>query len=431
MLKSGSCDCAVNESCVQDQILLVSPDSQPIVGNRLHWEHTIWGSHPKWVVEPCLDRIEQAISPHIQQLWASRCSRMTTQDIDIEFLAEGAFNKTYTATRAPCWHRQSYIVRISLPVDAYYKTVSEVATIKYLRAHTSIPIPEVFSWDASDQNPIGFEWILMERVIGLPLQEVWYPEHKVGSVGWHIKERTVELLADAVAQMWRLRFPVGGSLYVADEVGVPGPVDVPGPADVSGLVDNYQTLPERIPVKVGREVSLEFFWEDHLHLTGIERGPFSSSRPWLESRLRFVMADAEKVMYHVQGIDKGEMKQAICMKEVAERLLHQLPNFIPMPLESTLPESFALCHADFSGHNILVDHNGTLVSIIDWECTNALPTWSACQVPDVIDSIDPRTEKPREEDYGDVALYLEDLESYELAKLRRLFLARMSDIEPS
>ena len=210
----------------------------------------------------------------------------------------------------------------------------------------------------------------MERVIGLPLQEVWYPENKVGSVGWHIKERTVELLAGAVAQMWRLRFPVGGSLYLADRVGVPGPADVPG------LVDNYQTLPERIPVKVGRVVSLEFFWENHLHLTGIERGPFSSSRPWLESRLRFVMADAEKVMYHVQGIDKGEMKQAIFMKEVAERLLRQLPNFIPMPQESTPPESFALCHSDLSGHNILVDHIGTLVSIIDWECTNALPTWS-------------------------------------------------------
>ena len=250
---------------VVDQPPPVSPNSQPVeelAGNRLLWEHTIWGSHPKWVVEPNMARI----ASHLQQLWTSSCN----------------------LTLAPRWGRhQSYIIRVSLPVDAYYKTASEVATIKYLHAHTSIPIPDVFAWDASDDNPIGFEWILMERVSGIPLQEVWYPEHMAGSVDWHIKERTVERLAEVVAQMWRLRFPVGGSLYLADGTGVPGPAD------------NGLALSDNISVTVGRVVSLEFFWENHLQLTGIERGPFRSSGPWLESRLRFVIADAERVTKQV------------------------------------------------------------------------------------------------------------------------------------
>jgi len=411
----------VIDSRLQNPPPPVSSISQPaeVSGNRLRWESSIWGSHPNWVVEPSMARIEEAIAPHLQQLQTSSRSLAPAHDIDIEFLAEGAFNKTYTATLATRSHCQSYIVRVSLPVDAYYKMASEVATIKYLRTQTSIPIPEVFAWDAGYENPIGYEWMLMERVAGLPLREVWYPENKTGSVDWDIKQRTVEAIAESVAQMWRLKFPVGGSLYLADGIGVPG------------TVYNDLTRSEPIFVTVGRVVALEFFWENHLQLTGIERGPFRSSGPWLESRLRFVIADAERLMNQAQ-IGKSELEQAVFMKMAADRLLRQLPDFFPLPQAqgNTPHESFALSHPDLTGHNILVDPSGALVSIIDWECTNALPTWAACQIPYLLDSLPPRTEKPREEDYSD-SLYLEHLEEYEQTILRQLFLARMSEIEPS
>lgn len=44
------------------------------------------------------------------------------------------------------------------------KTESEVATMRYLREHTSIPVPEVYQYDANPYNRLGGEYILMSKV---------------------------------------------------------------------------------------------------------------------------------------------------------------------------------------------------------------------------------------------------------------------------
>ena len=44
------------------------------------------------------------------------------------------------------------------------KTESEVATMQYLRTKTSIPVPDVYHYDANPYNPLGGEYILMSQV---------------------------------------------------------------------------------------------------------------------------------------------------------------------------------------------------------------------------------------------------------------------------
>ena len=44
------------------------------------------------------------------------------------------------------------------------KTESEVATMRYLREHTDIPVPEVYQYDANPYNRLGGEYILMSKV---------------------------------------------------------------------------------------------------------------------------------------------------------------------------------------------------------------------------------------------------------------------------
>lgn len=44
------------------------------------------------------------------------------------------------------------------------KTESEVATMHYLRQHTSIPVPEVYHYDSNPYNRLGGEFILMSKV---------------------------------------------------------------------------------------------------------------------------------------------------------------------------------------------------------------------------------------------------------------------------
>ena len=44
------------------------------------------------------------------------------------------------------------------------KTESEVATMRYLRERTSIPVPTVYHYDSNPYNRLGGEYILMSKV---------------------------------------------------------------------------------------------------------------------------------------------------------------------------------------------------------------------------------------------------------------------------
>ena len=70
-------------------------------------------------------------------------------------------------------------MRVSLPVEPFFKTESEAATLSYIRTHTSIPVPEVIEWDSSADNPLGFEWVLVDKVEG-----VCMGEQEVRGQGW-------------------------------------------------------------------------------------------------------------------------------------------------------------------------------------------------------------------------------------------------------
>lgn len=49
------------------------------------------------------------------------------------------------------------------------KTESEVATMRYLRERTSVPVPVVYHYDSNPFNRLGGEYILMSKVCVLPL----------------------------------------------------------------------------------------------------------------------------------------------------------------------------------------------------------------------------------------------------------------------
>lgn len=66
------------------------------------------------------------------------------------------------------------VFRATLPVHPYKKTESDNPTIEIVRHFTNIPVPFVYAFDSSMQNPLGLEWILMDKVNGKPLRETWF-----------------------------------------------------------------------------------------------------------------------------------------------------------------------------------------------------------------------------------------------------------------
>src|SRR5271156_361846 len=90
--------------------------------------------------------------------------------IHIRKLAEGASNKVFIAIG----HGQRAVIKIPDPVvPAHFVTASEVATLEYLRTELGIPVPKVFAWSTTSDNPVGCEYIIMEEASGDALNVVW------------------------------------------------------------------------------------------------------------------------------------------------------------------------------------------------------------------------------------------------------------------
>lgn len=124
---------------------------------------------PRWMVVPDISDIE-AISRH--HLFPNTDSS-SAEELTVTFLAEGSFNKTYTVDTKTKSLVKSYVFRVSLPVEPGDKVLNEVATLDYVKRHTKLPVPTVIAHDSSSNNVLGFEWILMEKIPGVPLSDIW------------------------------------------------------------------------------------------------------------------------------------------------------------------------------------------------------------------------------------------------------------------
>ncbi|PYH73247.1 aminoglycoside phosphotransferase family protein [Aspergillus vadensis CBS 113365] len=87
------------------------------------------------------------------------------------------------------------VLRISGTQIPRIKTLNEVGVMTWVRRNTSIPVPAVIAYSASRDNPLGYEFTLLERVPGVSVAEV-YEGLDEGR-----KRRLVEQVAGFVAEL--------------------------------------------------------------------------------------------------------------------------------------------------------------------------------------------------------------------------------------
>lgn len=91
-----------------------------------------------------------------------------------------------------------------LPKWRHWKTLNELEVMKFLRNNTTIPVPKV--WDSSDTTDgIGYEYILMEKVDGTPMNIV-YP-----NASFEEKCSIISEILSFIKQMQKFTFPKIGS----------------------------------------------------------------------------------------------------------------------------------------------------------------------------------------------------------------------------
>lgn len=278
-------------------------------------------------------------------------------------------------------------MRVALPVDPFFKTESEVATIQYVRERSSLPVPRVIAFSSSSSNPLGFEWILMEKVHGVPIDQVW--EHMT----FDAKMSVVVEFADKIKALLDLRFSLFGNIYFADVWNQVGYTPL--------LAGKLEAAEDKVDVDIaiggdyviGRVVSTDFFRDKRLLLPA-NRGPFRTTRELALAelrvfghRIRNLSPDPGDDYY--SETDKELASAGAELVEVFDWLeLVASTNIFPPPSPDsryetagggTPPEDTkVLWHHDLSSMNILV-HPETcrLVGVVDWESVGIVPALSA------------------------------------------------------
>lgn len=98
---------------------------------------------------------------------------------------------------------------------------SEVATIDFARVH-GVPTPRILGY-STGENPVGAEYILMEKLPGKPLGDVWFDLSE--------KQR-LQILYDIVkleSKLFNISLPANGSIYYSHDLHPDvTKVDIPG-----------------------------------------------------------------------------------------------------------------------------------------------------------------------------------------------------------
>ncbi|KAG8158087.1 hypothetical protein KVR01_011848 [Diaporthe batatas] len=376
----------------------------------LEWENTLFNLIPRWTREPSVEAIQGVCRQQLNVPAGGPCTA--------SFYAAGAFNKLYLIACA----EEPFLMRVTLPVSPHYKTRGEVATLRWVREHTNIPVPKVIAFEDNNDNIIGFEWILMELMPGTTAYRRW---------------RTMSLEQKSAIAKSVAEFQVQLSCY-----GAPS-----SPFRSIGTL-NLLREPPRIEAETratpGMMISHEFFMGDRIKYD-IPRGPFNSSHDWLNSEIRLIILEQTAALENAE--DEDDREDAEETLDAARKLRSVLPKVFPEDQEEV---ATALYHEDLSLHNILVDKEGKITAIVDWECVSAMPIWLTTKMPKFLVG-ENREEEPIRDMYADEIpgdpqndsgpdnldnegkddLYWIHLMDYETTQLRAVYERRLRELWPA
>ncbi|KAK9772047.1 putative Aminoglycoside phosphotransferase domain-containing protein [Seiridium cardinale] len=235
----------------------------------------------------------------------------------------------------------SLVLRVSGRHIPRIKTMNEVAAMKWVRDNTSIPIPAIVRFDATEDNAIGYEYTLLEKVHGVSIDTIYdtLDDAKL--------KHLIDQLTDYLIDLHRHEWHHSGGLSL-DESGkiVPGRV----------LAETFWQGPE-IAEYWGSDETV-----DSLNVCG----PFSSYTAY--------------VMGHIeQYIRNIEIHQSLeWMRDMIPRLgaFMAFLNDRSAELDGT---RYILTHKDLHFGNIMCDPRTLqITAVLDWEFAAVLPLplWS-------------------------------------------------------
>lgn len=276
--------------------------------------------------------------------------------VDVEVLAYGYSNKVYSLTFS-----DGTQVVVRLPhVDGEDKGKEwlgqilecEVATMKYAKEYLppefSDLIPDIYAWDADPDNPVGRQYIMMEKMEGVRFTDAWDGATTDGKL--YVAEQFAEFTY-ALHSIGN-EFTEFGSIYFDSQN------------------DNYYIGPY-----IDRD------WEL------LEDDPAIDSGPWTNPSQCFVEHLKSRLLYHVRRLERyGDDGRLGLKVKHLEKLSLFIPYFASVVDQPTTVHH-SVFHTDLHAKNFLVDPTTMrLTGILDWEGMGIFPDWISLSIPSFLET---------------------------------------------
>ncbi|KAJ7274852.1 hypothetical protein C8J57DRAFT_1449329 [Mycena rebaudengoi] len=358
---------------------------------------------------------------------------MRTPVVRIVFLGAGTFHKAYLVTLASS---HQVIARVARRFMPRLKTESEIATLRYLREKTQVPVPYVHCYDSNPYNRLGGEYIIMSKAPGVPLSQVYH------SMSYAQLVQLLANLARLIVPLFGHRFPHIGSLYSGPDPTAPSNTPTPTLTRPYSAFPFSPTLTPHSPsagvagaqqFHVGPIISWPFFGTHRGDLPAVRRPAARTRAPPAGHKLHLDPAEIRSSRHHrVPGVPGDESDESdewgleesedewegpgdvmytdyrrgqratflVAHMQVREdavrrelgrwmRVVDRLKDeWRAAGRAGGCWEEFALDAHDLSLENVFVDPDdpSTITCVIDWESTTTRPLWASAHLPAFLQS---------------------------------------------
>lgn len=236
---------------------------------------------------------------------------------------------------------------------------SEIATMVFVKQKTSIPVPTVYGYCPTSNNPIGQPFSIISFTEGADMN---------GSP-WEDLDTETKLIAirdyaRIVLELASLHFHAIGSIYF--KPGDPPP--------------NCYRLG---PVAWCKHESAS-----RKRSCSYDRGPWKTSGAWLRATLLDEIEFMTKLPELAQTaygrrVDGGDLWRRA--QRILPQLQERITDIIDDPLDRCAAGPFVLAHMDLKPENIIFapegPNAGRILSVIDWEMATTVPLWALVSYP--------------------------------------------------
>lgn len=239
--------------------------------------------------------------------------------------------------------------------DDEYMLKQEYETMQLITAYTEVPASCPVDYSATLNNKFGFPYIVMKELPGKSACLLWYGEccETPSPEVEQKRENMLRSLAVHMTELDKLHF---------GQIGLP--VFDPFAEDF----ENYDNIEDEcLPV------DKYYAWPFCDMYRSVERGPFPSTQLFIHNSIdEEITEDKSPVPKQPKPENEDKKTTEAEVELLGTSKFFEIITSHPV-FQSTSTDTFALRHSDLDLQNILIDDDGNVTGILDWDGSLAMP----------------------------------------------------------